>query len=64
LFSEAGYEVRASPLFNIELYSGTEIRNRMLEGRDWRHIVPGAVASVIDEIRGEERIKELMKGLI
>jgi len=64
LFSEAGYEVRASPLFNVELYSGTEIRNRMLAGKDWRHLVPETVASVIDEIKGEERIKELMKGLI
>jgi nicotinamide-nucleotide adenylyltransferase len=64
LFSEAGYEVRASPLFNIDLYSGTEIRNRMLAGKDWRHLVPKAVADVIDEIKGEERIKELMKGII
>lgn len=64
LFSEAGYEVRASPLFNIELYSGTEIRNRMLAGKDWRHLVPKAVADVIDEVKGEERIKELMKGII
>jgi nicotinamide-nucleotide adenylyltransferase len=63
LFSEAGYEVRASPLFNIELYSGTEIRNRMLAGKDWRHLVPEAVADVIDEIKGEERIKDLMKGI-
>ncbi len=64
LFSEAGYEVRASPLFNIELYSGTEIRNRMLAGKDWRLLVPKAVATVIDEIGGEGRIKDLMKGLI
>jgi len=64
LFSEAGYEVRASPLFNVELYSGTEIRNRMLAGKDWRHLVPEAVADVIDEIKGEERIKDLMKGII
>jgi len=63
LFQEAGFEVRASPLFNIELYSGTEIRKRMLADQEWRHLVPPAVAKVIDEIKGVERIKDLMKGL-
>lgn len=63
LFQEAGYEVRASPLFNVEIYSGTEIRKRMLAGQEWRDLVPKAVAEVIDEIGGEMRIRDLMKGL-
>ncbi len=64
LFQEAGYEVRASPLFNVEVYSGTEIRKRMLAGQEWRDLVPKAVAEVIDEIGGEVRIRDLMKGLL
>ncbi|MFP4170513.1 MAG: nicotinamide-nucleotide adenylyltransferase [Methanomassiliicoccales archaeon] len=63
LFSEAGYEVRASPLFNRSIYSGTEIRRRMLDGEEWRSLVPPAVAEVVEEISGQERIKELMKDL-
>lgn len=63
LFSEAGYEVRASPLFNVELYSGTEIRRRILAGKEWRDLVPKAVSDVIDEIKGEERIRELMRSV-
>lgn len=63
LFQEAGFEVRAAPLFNIELYSGTEIRKRMLADQEWKHLVPPAVAKVIEEIKGVERIKDLMKGL-
>ena len=60
LFSEAGYEVSASPLFNRSHYSGTEIRNRMVAGDDWRRFVPRAVAEVIDSIDGVKRIRELM----
>ncbi len=56
LFSEAGFEVRASPMFNREMYSGTEIRRRMVEGGDWRSLVPKAAADVIDRIDGIGRI--------
>ncbi len=61
LFNEAGYEVRESPLFNREQYSGTEIRRRMLEGEEWEHLVPDAVSRTIHEIDGVERINDLMK---
>jgi len=62
LFEEAGYEVRDSPLFNREVYSGTEIRRRMIAGEDWMSAVPKAVAKVIDEIDGVNRLKDLTKG--
>ncbi|NLX46610.1 MAG: nicotinamide-nucleotide adenylyltransferase [Euryarchaeota archaeon] len=60
LFSEAGYEVSASPMFNRSQYSGTEIRRRMVEGDDWRRYVPGAVAEVIDSIDGIRRLQDLV----
>ena len=59
LFSEAAYEVRDSPMFNRDTYSGTEIRRRMVAGEDWKDLVPPAVAKVIDDIDGVNRIKEL-----
>jgi nicotinamide-nucleotide adenylyltransferase len=59
LFSEAEYQVRDSPMFNRESYSGTEIRRRMSEGDDWRDLIPTAVAKVIDEIDGVNRIRDL-----
>ena len=63
LFREAGYEVRDSPLFNREVYSGTEIRRRMAEGEDWEHLVPEGVVEVINEIDGVSRLKDLLDGL-
>lgn len=59
LFSEAGHEVRASPLFNRELFSGTEVRRRMLAGEPWEGLVPKAVAEVVEEVRGVQRMREL-----
>ena len=62
LFSEAKYEVRDSPMFNREIYSGTEIRRRMSMGQEWRDLVPPAVAKVIDDIDGVNRIRDLTPG--
>ena len=61
LFVEAGYEVTQPPLFNREIYSGTEVRRRMLVNQDWESLVPKSVFNVIKEIDGISRIKQLSK---
>jgi len=61
LFIEAGYEVTEPPLFNREIYSGTEVRRRILEEEDWESLVPDSVKDVITEIEGVSRIKHLSK---
>ena len=59
LFYEAGYEIRDSPLYNRSVYSGTEVRRRMMNDEDWKALVPRTVADVIDYIDGIGRIKGL-----
>ncbi|WP_136588489.1 nicotinamide-nucleotide adenylyltransferase [Salinigranum halophilum] len=59
LFHEAGVEVRQSPMFNRDVLEGTELRDRMLSGDDWRSLVPDAVVEVIEEIDGIERIQRV-----
>ena len=59
LFLEAGYEVRDSPLYNRSEYSGTEVRKRIREGSEWEHLVPDAVAKVIRDCDGVNRITEI-----
>ncbi|MBM4241744.1 MAG: nicotinamide-nucleotide adenylyltransferase [Euryarchaeota archaeon] len=61
LFIEDRYKVTAPPLFNRKIYSGTEVRRRMLEGEDWESLVPKSVVDVIKEIDGIGRIKHLSK---
>jgi len=57
LFEEAGFEVRQSPLYQRDKYSGTEIRRRMLNGEEWESLVPPSTADIIKEIGGVERLK-------
>jgi nicotinamide-nucleotide adenylyltransferase len=59
LFNEAGIEVRQSPMFNRDVLEGTEVRERMIAGADWRSLVPDAAADVIDEIDGVDRIQQV-----
>jgi len=59
LFSEAGFVVKKPPMYRRTSYSGTAIRNLMLAGGDWQSLVPAAVASVIGDIRGIERLANI-----
>ena len=59
LFTEAGFDIKASPLYNRSVYSGTEVRRRMESDGDWRSLVPPAVAEVIEKIDGVGRVKSL-----
>jgi len=62
LFEEAGFEVVVPPLYERDLYSGTEIRRRMASDGDWRSMVPPSVSCVIEDIDGVERVKKTSKG--
>ena len=57
LFTEAGFEVKASPLYNRSMYSGTEVRRRMIADEDWQSLLPPSVVTVIDKIDGVGRLK-------
>jgi nicotinamide-nucleotide adenylyltransferase len=59
LFEEAGVEVRQSPMFRREEWEGTEVRERMIDGGDWESLVPAAVAGVVRESGGIERIQQI-----
>jgi len=59
LFREEGRTVRGIPLIQRELYSATEIRQRILTGKAWRTLLPQGVVAVIEEIKGIERLREL-----
>jgi len=59
LFSEKGYDVKETPLYNKDEYSGKEIRRRMIDGEQWNNLVPQEVFNVIKDINGVKRVKEL-----
>ncbi|HEX54869.1 MAG: nicotinamide-nucleotide adenylyltransferase [Candidatus Altiarchaeales archaeon] len=61
LFREAGFEVRSTPFFKRNLYSGTEIRRRIASGERWESLVPQGTVDVIKDVNGERRIRELAR---
>lgn len=51
LFAEAGgVDVQSPDMYERLTHSGTVIRQRMLDGEPWEHLVPPAVVDVIREI--------------
>ncbi|OPY55071.1 MAG: Nicotinamide-nucleotide adenylyltransferase [Methanosaeta sp. PtaU1.Bin112] len=61
LMSDAGIEIRRSPMYQREQYSGTTIRKLMSENREWAGLVPASVAAFIREIGGLERLIAISK---
>jgi nicotinamide-nucleotide adenylyltransferase len=61
LFKEAGIPVHSSPLYLRESLAGTVVRKKMLEGDTWRESVPPEVESVIAEVHGIERMRQIAK---
>ncbi|MFH0948965.1 MAG: nicotinamide-nucleotide adenylyltransferase [Candidatus Aenigmatarchaeota archaeon] len=60
LFEEKGYEVRIS---NRRIgISATEIRQMMIEGGNWQDYVPEGTMTVILEIDGVKRLREISRG--
>jgi nicotinamide-nucleotide adenylyltransferase len=59
LFEEAGVEVRQSMMFNREELEGTEVRERMIDDRNWEDLVPDPVVEVVRETNGIERIQQI-----
>ena len=61
LLIEAGYEVKRIEMFERGKYEATEIRCRILEAEDWSDLVPPEVYRIVQEIDGENRIRDLAK---
>lgn len=61
LFKEAGYEVKTFPMYNRRDLMGTKIRERMVKGKKWEHLLPPAVVRVIEEIDGVGRMRDLSR---
>ena len=59
LFAEEGYEVKQPPLYDRLHLSGTEVRNRIIEDKNWQELVRDATVKLINEINGDKRLKNL-----
>ena len=61
LFKEEGMEVRAVPYLDRSRYSATNVRDRILERKDWESLVPPEVGKLVRKFGGVERVRALMR---
>ena len=61
LFSEKGYTVKRTQIFEKNKYSGKEIRRRMINDIAWEDLVPSQVAEIIKEVNGVMRLKKMAR---
>jgi len=61
LFSEKGFKVKETKLYKKYIYSGKEIRKKIINDEKWKNLVPKEVYNTIIEIKGIERLKNLSK---
>jgi len=59
LFEEAGVEVRQSPMFRRDVLKGAELRQRMIDDREWRPHLPDPTVGVIEAVDGVERLRRI-----
>ncbi len=61
LFYEKNYEVLSSPMFNRNEWTGTKIRNKMINNQNWEDTVPETVYNIIRDLDGVNRLRDLSK---
>ena len=59
LFYEKKYNVKSMGLINRVEWSGTRIREKIINGENWENDVPGPVRDIIVEIDGVARLRDL-----
>ena len=59
LLKEAGMRVEKIPMFNRGAFTATEVRKRIIDGKNWEELLPKSVAAYIKQIKGEERMREI-----
>ena len=62
LFLDAGYKVLKPPLYRREECSGTVIRRKIIEGKEWRDCVPEETVEMLEKFGFEERLRHLAGG--
>jgi len=61
LFTEAGVEVRQTPMYNRDDLKGSEIRDLMIEGGNWEEYLPEPVVEVVEEVNGIDRLRTVSR---
>lgn len=61
LLADSGYEVVTPKFFKRQEYNATNIRNLIIQNKDWQKFVPKAVSEYITQINGIVRLQTIAK---
>lgn len=61
LFKKRGYQIKKTKMYDRSKLSGKEIRRRIINQEEWKHLVPKPAVKVIEQVNGEERIIDLFE---
>ena len=61
LFKDEKIGVAAAPYLDRRSYSATNVRDRILERKDWESLVPPQVSKLVKQFGGVERVRALMR---
>ena len=61
LFSDKGFVIEKTPIYNRELFSGEKIRKKIINDEPWKNSIPKPVYKIIKKINGVSRINKLNK---
>ncbi len=61
LWEKRGYKTSEVRFYQKDELNGTSIRKRISMGQEWTNLVPPETKKYIQEINGENRIKEILK---
>ena len=56
---DVGITIKSPTFAKRQEYNGTNIRRLIIKNKPWKHLVPAAVARIIEQVNGIERIKVL-----
>ncbi|KYK24403.1 nicotinamide-nucleotide adenylyltransferase [Thermoplasmatales archaeon SG8-52-4] len=59
LFTEKGFKIKETPLYDKDKFSGKVIRKRIINDESWKDLVPQEVHDFIIRINGEKRLKNV-----
>jgi len=59
LFEKKGYSIIKPGLYDRKKHMGEEIRQRMIQEKPWKDLVPTSVASYLEEINAIDRLKTI-----
>lgn len=62
LFQDEGIDVETVPMFDRDRYEGTRIRDLMVDGEEWEHLVPDPAVDAIHEVGGVTRLQQVIEG--